>query len=81
MHRNRLRRYVYPLAGLDDNGSRRGAFLEKVKGRRIRQGQVEYLGVWKNKDGTEDEWLEDQVVPGNLIEDYEKASRASTSSS
>ena len=72
-HRNLCVRYVYPLAGLQLLGERRNAYLESVTGRRTqRGGNLQFNCLWRSKDATELEWLDEADVPTNLIEEFEK---------
>ena len=71
-HRNLCVRYVYPLAGLQLLGERRNAYLESVTGRRTQRGNLQFHCLWRSKDATELEWLDEADVPTNLIEEFEK---------
>ena len=78
VHRNLLRRYVYPLAGLEVEGHRRGAYVDKVVDVRGPRYDVEYEVIWRSKDGEEKAWLKEELTPANLVEAF-NASRATTS--
>ena len=78
VHRNLCRRYVYPLAGLQLLGERRNAYLESVTGRRIIRGNLQFNCLWRSKDATELEWLDEEHVPSNLVEEFEKRSDGAT---
>jgi transposase InsO family protein len=80
VHRNLLRRYVYPLAGLEPEGHRRGAYVDRVVGVRGNRHQVEYEVIWKSKDGEDKSWLPEELTPANLVEAF-NASRPTTSRS
>ena len=71
-HRNLCVRYVYPLAGLQLLGERRNAYLESVTGRRNIRGNLQFNCLWRSKDATELEWLDEEHVPSNLVEEFEK---------
>ena len=71
VHRNLLRRYVYPLAGLQLLGERRGAYLGELTAKRVVNGDVEYQGLWRSKSKTELDWLEEEDVPSHLVEEFE----------
>jgi hypothetical protein len=77
-HRNLCRRYVYPLAGLQLLGERRNAYLESVTGRRIIRGNVQFNCLWRSKDATELEWLDEEHVPSNLVEEFEERVHGAT---
>jgi transposase InsO family protein len=71
VHRNLLRRYLYPLAGLDVEGRRRGAYVRKVLDQRGQRNAREYLVEWRGPDGSEEDWLSEEMTPANLVEEYE----------
>jgi transposase InsO family protein len=71
-HRNLCVRYVYPLAGLQLLGERRNAYLDSVTGRRSIRGNLQFNCLWRSKDATELEWLDEENVPSFLIEEFEK---------
>jgi hypothetical protein len=77
-HRNLCVRYVYPLAGLQLLGERRNAYLESVAGRRTLRGNLQFHCLWRSKDATELEWLDEADVPTYLIEEFEKRSTGAT---
>ena len=72
VHRNLLRRYVYPLAGLQLLGERRAAYLAEVVAKRTVNGDVEYQGLWRSKAATALDWLNEDDVPSHLVEEFEK---------
>ena len=72
VHRNLCRRYVYPLAGLQLMGERRKAYLSEITGRRSNQGLLQFQGMWRSKDSTELEWLDESDVPSFLVEEFDK---------
>ena len=72
VHRNLLRRYVYPLAGLQLLGERRAAYLAEVVAKREQNGTVEYQCLWRSKAATELDWVDEECVPSSLVEDFEK---------
>jgi len=78
-HRNLCVRYVYPLAGLQLLGERRNAYLESVVGRRtLRGGNLQYHCLWRSKDSTDLEWLDEADVPTYLVEAFEQRSDGAT---
>jgi hypothetical protein len=77
LHRNLLRRYVYPLAGIHLLGERRAAYLVEVTGKRVVNGAVEYQGLWRSQTDTELEWLAEEDVPSALVEEFDARTTAS----
>ena len=71
VHRNLLRRYVYPLAGLQLLGERRHAYLSEVTAKRAVNGEVQYQGLWRSKSKTELDWLDEEDVPSHLVEEFD----------
>ena len=53
VHWDLLRRYFYPLAGLQLLGERRAAYLAEVVGKRVVSGETEYQGMWRSQTDTE----------------------------
>ena len=71
VHRNLLRRYVYPLAGLQLLGEQRGAYLSEVTAKRTVNNDVQYQGLWRSKSKTELDWLDEEDVPSHLVEEFD----------
>jgi hypothetical protein len=71
VHRNLLRRYLYPLAGLDVEGRRRGAYCKSVLDVRGARNAREYQVEWRGPEGSESDWLPEEMVPAHLVEEYE----------
>ena len=70
VHCNLLRRYVYPLAGLQLLGEQRGAYLSEVTAKRTVGNDVQYQGLWRSKSKTELDWLDEEDVPSHLVEEF-----------
>ena len=71
VHRNLLRRYVYPLACLQLQGERRHAYLSEVTAKRAVNGNLQYQGLWRSKSKTELHWLDEEDVPSHLVEEFD----------
>ena len=71
MHRNLLRRYVYPLAGLQLLGEQRNAYLSEVTANRALGSDVQYQGLWRSKSKPELDWLNEEDVPSHLAEEFD----------
>jgi hypothetical protein len=72
MYRNLLRRYVYPLAGLQLLGEHRVAYLAEVVAKRELNGELEYQCLWRSKAATELDWVAEENVPTCLVDEFEK---------
>ena len=72
VHRNLLRRYVYPLAGLQLLGERRAAYLAEVVVKLVQNGNVEFQCLWRSKSAIELDWVEVDCVPSSLVEEFKK---------
>ena len=70
VHRNLLRRYVYPLAGLQLQGERRHAYLSEVTAKRTVNEEVQYQGLWRSKSTTELDWMDEEDVPSHHVEEF-----------
>jgi hypothetical protein len=71
VHRNRLRRYVYPLFGLSLEGEKRHAYIEEVTDKRMIRGKEEYEVTWRAVDSIVKEWVPARLVPAWLIDKLE----------
>ena len=72
VHRNRLRRYVHPIFGLEPSGDSPNAYLEKVTDVRVENGQKQYECTWRTVNATYQNWTDASLVPAYLVSDYEK---------
>ncbi len=61
-----------PLAGLQLLGERRNTYCESVTERRTQRGNLQFHCLWRLKDATELEWLDEADMPTYLIEEFEK---------
>ena len=41
-------------------------------------GNLQFNCLWRSKDATELEWLDEEHVPSNLVEEFEKRSDGAT---
>ena len=42
------------------------------------RGNHQFNCLWRSKDATELEWLDEELVPSNLVEEFEKRSDGAT---
>ena len=72
VHRNRLRRYVHPIYGMEPRGDSPQAYLEKVTDERTQRGVKEYECTWRTATSTYQNWTQASLVPAYLVAEYEK---------
>jgi len=71
VHRNRVRKYRYPLRGLGVEGQRREGYLLKVVGeKQLKDGRKKYRAVWRTLSGDVLDWVEEGIVPYQLVKQY-----------
>ena len=71
VHRNRLRRYVYPIYGMQPSGASPPAYMEKVTDVRTERGRKQYEALWRTATSTYQEWVDESLVPAFLVQEYE----------
>jgi hypothetical protein len=71
VHQNRVKRYIYPLRGLGAVGDARNGYLQSVLDHRKEEdGSIEYKVLWQLQRGQKVEWVDESLVPLNLVLDY-----------
>jgi hypothetical protein len=71
VHQNRVKRYIYPLRGLGAVGDARNGYLQDVLDHRKEDdGSREYKVLWQLQRGQKIEWVDESLVPLNLILEY-----------
>jgi hypothetical protein len=66
----RVRRYLYPLRGLADEGVKRGGYINQIIGRKLLRGSIQYQVVWVTPQGEKKEWIREGLVPYSLVQRY-----------
>jgi hypothetical protein len=71
VHQNRVKRYIYPLRGLGAAGDARNGYLKAVLGhKKEANGLMEYKVIWQLQRGEKVEWVDESIVPLNLVLEY-----------
>ena len=70
VHHSRVKRYLYPLRGLGAIGDARNGYLSMVLDQKKVDGNTQYKVSWQLQRGTKIEWIDESIVPLQLILDY-----------
>jgi hypothetical protein len=71
VHQNRVKRYIYPLRGLGAVGDARNGYLQSVLDHKKEEdGSIEYKVLWQLQRGQKVEWVDESLVPLNMVLDY-----------